>query len=146
MSHGLKLLLLASGTIITLMIVTAAIHLARQAKHVEEICEVRLEECYQDLACSDITMYDGLKVYGADVVNFMKRYLGSYRESETAPMKVTVVTSHRPKVVYTYCNKAYLLEIQNFTKSRYIKPLSEFLGAVTYNANGVIMEISFTVQ
>lgn len=146
MSHGLKLLLLASGTIITLMIVTISFNLARQAKSIDEKYIEKLAEHNHDLDCSEITMYDGISVYGSDVVNFMKHQLGGYQAGETAPLKITVITKLSPQTLYTYSNKTYLKEVQNFADARYIRPLSKYVGEVVYNENGVITGVIFTVQ
>lgn len=146
MSHGLKLLLLASGTIITLIVITLSLGLARQSRQMDQQFANRLNEVYEDLDRSSLTMYDGVEVYGADVVNFMKKQLCAYDSLESSPVRITVITALSPYVSYSYDNGVYMEEIQNFTKARYIKPLNKFRGAVIYNQNDVITEVKFTVQ
>lgn len=146
MSNGLKLMLLCAGTLITCIVVTLAIHMARVSRQTGEKYNEHLNSFYEDLDSSSITTYDGVEVYGSDVVNFIKKQLGDYSESESSPLTITVVTSLSPRTEYSYTNRAYVSEIQNFTNVRYINPLHLFCGEVVYNGNDVITQIIFTIQ
>jgi len=94
----------------------------------------------------DIMMYDGEKIRGAEVVNFIKKYLGQYDETETAPIFVEVITSVAGKTeVNQYYNNEFLLEIRNFSnEKRYIKPTAMFDVEVIRNENQVILGVKFT--
>lgn len=146
MSNGLKLMLLSVGTLITCIVVTVAIHMAKVSQKTGTIYGDRLNEFYQDVSRSDLTMYDGVEVYGSDVVNFIKKELSGYSATESGAITITVVTSNSPYTVYSYTNGRYLSEIQNFTNERYIKPLNLFRGLVVYNENEVITQIKFMVK
>lgn len=145
MSNGLKLMLLSVGTLITCIVITVAIHMAKITQKTGIAYSDRLNEFYQDVSRSDLLMYDGVEVYGSDVVNFIKKELSAYSATESAAITITVVTSNSPYTVHSYTNDKYLSEIQNFTNIRYIKPLNLFRGLVIYNENEVITQIKFTV-
>lgn len=145
MSNGLKLLLLAAGTLVTCIVVTLAIHMARIGQVTGNKFTQRLNQFNQELDESSILMYDGLEVCGADVVNFMKQQLGEYLSTENAPIKITVVTFNSPHREYTYTNRENLQQIQEFTNVRYIHPLHKFVGKIVYNENKVIVQVIFQV-
>ena len=139
-------MMIAAGTLITCIVVTIAIQLAKSSRSTSLAFEKSLSAIDQDLAVSDITMYDGLEVCGSDVVNFIKRELSKYSDRDQGPMKITVVTLQSPYVEYSYYNGNYIEDIQNFTSERYIHPLHKYRGTIIYNENEVIAEIIFTIQ
>lgn len=146
MSNGLKLMLLSVGTLITCIVVTVAIHMAKISQRTGTVYAERLNGFYEDVDRSDLTMYDGVEVYGSDVVNLIKKELGGYEATESAAITITVVTSNSPYTAYSYMNGKYISEIQNFTDPRYIKPLNTFQGLAVYNDNQVLIQVIFTVQ
>lgn len=146
MSNGLKLLLIASGTIITLIVVTISLSLAKGSKRISQSYNQGINAVYESIDNSEIVMYDGVEVYGSDVVNFIKKQLSEFETSEIGPLAITVITSNTPLKSNTYYNSTYIEDIQNFTKDNYIKPLNKFKGKVIKNQNGVIIEVVFTIQ
>ena len=146
MSNGLKLMIIAAGTIIQCIVVSIAIQLAKVSRSTSNQYEHYLNSIYNDLSTVDLTMYDGLEVYGSDVINLIKRELGKFDGVKQGPIKVTVSTSITPYVEYTYDNGIYIEDMQNFTSKRYIHPLNKFRGTVIYNANEVIEKIVFVIQ
>lgn len=142
----MKLFLIAAGTIITLIVVTITFNLVNQAQQLDRVASDGVSDIYNNIDSSEITMYDGVIVYGSDVVNVIKKQLSSYSSSETATITITVITSTSPLVSYSYTNSTYITNIQDFTDSRYIKPMNKFIGTVTYNGNGVITTLTFTIQ
>lgn len=100
----------------------------------------QMSELNQDIKNSGIMKYNGIEVYGSDVVNCIKENLGDYTESETAPIYVYVKTS---SAINTYINGALLDSIRDFTKTCYIKPTSVFRGEVIRNINDVIVGVNF---
>lgn len=145
MSNGLKLILISAGTLITCMVVTLAIHMARLSQATGNKFTQQLGQYSQDLDESSIMMYDGLEVHGSDVVNFMKQQLGGYAVTESAPIQITVITISSPLKSYTYKNSSNLKSVQEFTNDRYINPLHKFCGEVIYNENKVITQVIFQV-
>jgi hypothetical protein len=100
----------------------------------------KLDEFNVSLSESDIIMYDGYEVCGSDVVNFIKKNLGSYTGSETAPIYIQVVEG---AVRYVYINNLYFSEIQDFSNAMYIKPVAVYTCTVIRDANEVIIGVRF---
>ena len=146
MSNGLKLMLLSVGTLITCIVVTVAMHMAKVSRKTGTVYAERLNGFYEDINRSDLTMYDGIEVYGSDVVNLIKKELGGYEVTESGKITITVITSNSPYKAYSYTNGRYVSEIQNFTDPRYIKPLNLYQGMVVYNENQVLTQLIFTVR
>ena len=98
-----------------------------------------MNELNEEIKDSDIKVYDGIDVYGSDVINCIKRLLGDYVSTETAPLYVYVKTS----IENIYVNSAFLSDIRNFSSPMYIKPTGIFIGEVVKNENKVIEGIKF---
>lgn len=95
----------------------------------------------QELGESDLTMYEGIEVTGNDVVNLIKKCLGSFDATEQADFYIRVITS---SVDRSYRNNADLASIQDFSSALYIKPVARFLCTIIRDANDVILGIKFT--
>jgi len=136
MNHGLKALLLAASTIITCIIVGLGFMMAREAK---QIGNHVVDELYQyriAIEEQDYTKYDGVTVYGNDVVNLMKKEFSERQKG----IYVTVV---RDRVSYTYENPEDIKKVQEVGSMHYIMPTSEYIGEVIRNENKVIVELVF---
>jgi ABC-type lipoprotein release transport system permease subunit len=94
----------------------------------------------------DIVKYDCEEIRGSEVTNFIRKNLGDYDVTETAPIYVEVITmlSGLP-ISNTYRNKEHIENVKNFSSIQYyIKPTAIFEGEVLRNANKVILGIKFT--
>lgn len=140
-SDVMKILIFAAVTIITCLIVALGIRAANTAKEIGNSAISNMAQYNNDIKENEMRMYDNEEVYGIDVVNCIKKYLGDYTELEEAPLYITVKTSLSEN---TYINSVYLDHIRNFSHNRYIKPTSIFIGQVVRNDNRVILGISFT--
>lgn len=103
------------------------------------------EETASELEVYEIMKYDNEDVRGSDVVNFIKKQLGDFASSETAPIYIQVRTVV-DGVSYdnTYTNNAYISNIKNFSgKQHYIKPTAWFTGKVIKTPNEAILGVRF---
>lgn len=103
------------------------------------------QEISEDYSNYEIIKYDGEEIRGSEVVNFIKKHLGDYTLSETAPIytEVTTVTSGTT-YSNTYDNKEHLSDIKNFSSlSYYIKPTAMFTCNVIMSTNKAILGIQF---
>lgn len=135
-----KILILAASIIITCLIVAIGFRGATIAKEISNAAISNMNEISKDIKSSDIMMYDGLEVYGSEVVNFIKKYLGDYIEGEAAQITVEVKTFINEN---SYRNGCYIENMRNFSDIKYIKPTAIFHGKVIKNINGVITGVSF---
>ncbi|MBH1940637.1 hypothetical protein I5677_07025 [Mobilitalea sibirica] len=139
-TEAVKILIFAATVFITCILVTLGFQAAETAKEISGSAISSMAEINSDLKDSDIKKYDKTEVYGSDVVNFIKKYLGDYSVTETAPVYVLVKTSLAEN---TYTNGVYISDIRNFSNAMYIKPTAVFTGEVIKNANDVIVGINF---
>lgn len=137
MNNGLKALLLAAATIITCIIVELGFRMAREAKQIGNYAVEELHSYRTAAEERSLTRYDGVVVYGGDVINLMKKELQATENG----FQVTVVDG-KTRVSYTV--SADIEKAQETTGAAYVAPLAEYLGKVIRNENKVIVEIIFT--
>lgn len=140
MENALKGLLMASGIIITCVIISIGFYTAREAKQSASQTAVYLSRFNQELSEEGLTRYDGMEVAGSDIINLIRRELGAYGQGESSEVSVTVITG---KGEYTYRNIEYLEQIRNYGNDRYINPTAVFTGSVIRDGNDVITCVSF---
>lgn len=140
MDNVLKGLLLSVGIILTCFVVGIGFYVAREAKSTAMVSADQLSDFRKDLKDNSITQFDGVMVRGSDVVNLIKRELGSFEREEEAEIYITVITNI---LEATYSNSDYFKEIKDFSNIRYINPLKSFQGEIVKDANDVIIGIIF---
>lgn len=143
MDSALKGLILAAGVVLTCMVIGIGFYIAREAKATAAISTDRLYKVQTDLKESELTKYDGVKVSGSDVRNFIKKQVGHYDETEEAPVTVCVTTT---KGTFSFINTEYLLNIKKQEDKRYISPIHNFICSVVRDENDVISKILFSEQ
>lgn len=136
-----KILIMAASIFITCSLVFAGMRAAQSAKKIGNAAEEQIQDLYKDISESGITRYHNAEVYGSDVINFIKKYLGEYIAPQKGPFTVNVITSNGD---FTYQDNTYIADISDFTKSQYIKQTAKFKGSVIRNANDVIVTVRFT--
>ena len=140
MENALKGLLMASGIIITCVIISIGFYTAREAKQTASQTAVYLSEFNRELSEEGLTRYDGMEVAGSDIINLIRRELGEYGQGESSYVAVTVITGNGE---YTYRNTEYLEQIREYGSNRYIHPTAVFTGSVIRDGNDVITCVSF---
>lgn len=141
MNNVCKFLLLAFSLGITCLLISTFGRVADAGFKTSDKAIDRLDDFNNSLSESDIMMYDGQKVVGSDVVNFIKKTLGPYDKGEDASIYVYVSTS---MACNTYSDGGFIKDIQDFSSDKYIKPIANFSCSVIRNANGVIDRIEFS--
>ena len=143
LSDVVKILIFAAAIIITCILVALGFRAADTAKEISNSAVLQMAELNNDLKDSNIKMYDGADLYGSEVVNFIKKNLGDFTASESAPIYVYVKTSISENA---YTNGSNITNIRNFSNTMYIKPTAKFLGAAVENENDIILGITFIQQ
>ena len=137
MSHGLKALLLAASTIITCIVVGLGFRMAEEAKRLGNYVVEDMYRYRTAIEEQDIMKYDGVTVYGTDVVNLMKQELTDKENGFSV-----VVTDGR--INYFYETREDIKKARAPEEAQYIIPTAEFVGEVKRNENGVIIQVIFT--
>lgn len=143
LSEATKILLIAAVTIITCVIAGLGMMAMRSAQELNKTAMTQMQNLNESLQDSDIKKYDMIEVYGSDVVNCIKKYLGDYESGETAPIYIYVKTRLKEN---TYTNGTQIQNVQNFSHANYIKPTEVLTGEVDKNQNDVILGIRFSCK
>lgn len=141
MDSALKGLMLAAGVILTCLVIGVGFYIAREAHSTAMASSNQLSEYQTSIEESKFTKYDGMRVSGSDVVNFAKKHLISYDQTNLAPVYVSIKTSTHEE---TYETNQYLKNLRDFSNKRYVNPVSVFEGAVVRDANDAIVGVIFT--
>lgn len=136
MNHGLKTFLLAASTIITCIVVSLGFSMAREAKQIGNHVVEELHQYRVSMEEQDYTKYDGVTVYGTDVVNLMKRELREQGDG----VWITVVRANRQ---VTYKKREETEWVRQIGNGHYIAPTELYTGEVVRNENEVIVELIF---
>lgn len=134
MNNGLKALLIAASTIITCMIVTLGFSLAKEAKQIGNQVTEELEHYKTTLSERELVKYDGVSVYGADIVNLMKLELKDGKRG----FEVRVISAGGQQVFSTY------QEYEEAGAKSTLVSTGHYKGKVIRNKNDVITELQFT--
>lgn len=141
-----QIFLAVVGVIFVGIIIYYTINSLKSSTRVADAVIAGVEDTASEFAEYSITMYDGEEIMGSEVVNFIKKNLGDYSSTETAPIYVEVVVKNSG-TTYTkrHSNKTYIKETKNFSNVQYyIKPTALFAGEVIRNQNKVIIGVKFT--
>ena len=157
MSHGLKLLLIAAGAIITCIVVVVGFQLTKSGKNDTNAAKeqyTHISSEYDDVALS---AYDGVTLTGSDVVDCIEKN-GALLVSE-GNFTITVITAENienaakgtePEGCMYQKDYADKLDTNTATKAstsdNYINPLGKFKGEISRNDNGIIENITFTQE
>ena len=136
------------GVILTACIIIYIKGFFDTTKDVSDSLVAKTESITGDIKEYDITMYAGETLQGSEVINYIKKNLGQYSDSEAAPVFIRVRKSVSG-TTYTndYINKEHIEDIKNVSAlDYYIKPTSQFYCEIIQNENKVILGISFTQQ
>lgn len=136
-----KIMILAASTLITCVLVALGLSTMRSARNLNDTAMAQIIELNNELKDSDMKRFNGIEVYGSEVVNLIRKELGDYDDGESAPIYIRIISSTSD---YTYTNGSQIKNLQNFTHERYIKPTAVFIGNVDINENDVILGIRFT--
>lgn len=147
MSHGLKLLLMAAGAIITCIVVVVGFQLTQSGKNDTNKAKEQYTSISNEYDDVKLAAYDEVTIAGSDVVNCIQTY-GTLLISANYNFTIKVVTGENSNGVdygdnyKTEINKNTAIE--NSTEKDYINPLGKFKGKISRNTNGVIESITFT--
>lgn len=151
MNNGLKALLIAAGIIITCIVAGLAFQNTREGKAQASSAFAQFNTTmseYQDLGKS---MYDGLLVSGAEVRRLIENSIASKEY-----VQIKVITGDGVEKGYVYetwdQEKGKLLkeskELPSDDKGSegYINSRAVFLGSISKDDNGIIVQITFEQQ
>ena len=128
-------------TLMTVGVISYALLAKNEASTLSNKVNEQFGRYAGELENSEFLKYDKTELYGSDIRNCIKEYLGGYALGEKASLYIQVITSMTNN---KYENGGYLDEIKNFTDSKYIDPRVLFKSELIIDKNQVIMGIKFT--
>lgn len=151
MNNGLKALLIAAGIIITCIVAGLAFQNTREGKAQASSAFAQFNTTmseYQDLGKS---MYDGLLVSGAEVRRLIENSIAAKEY-----VQIKVVTGDGTEKGYVYetfdeekkklSKESKILPSDEMGSDGYINSRAVFLGSITKDENGIIIQIVFEQQ
>lgn len=151
MNNGLKALLIAAGIIITCIVAGLAFQNTREGKAQASSAFAQFNTTmseYQDLGKS---MYDGLLVSGAEVRRLIENSIAAKEY-----VQIKVVTGDGTEKGYVYetfdeekkklSKESRMLPSDEMGSDGYINSRAVFLGSITKDENGIIIQIVFEQQ
>lgn len=139
-----QIFLAVVGVILAGIIIYYVMNSVKSTSRLANSVIAKTEETAIAFSEHDILMYDGEEIRGSEVVNFIKKHLGDYSETEIAPIYVEVKKTGSDDTI-KYTNSKHIKNIKNFSnEEHYIKPTAIFTGQVIRNENKVILGVRFT--
>ncbi|MBQ9120212.1 MAG: hypothetical protein IJY09_09215 [Lachnospiraceae bacterium] len=140
MSMATRFLTLGAATIISCLLISLGMQQYRQAKQLTNIVNRRMIELSAWMEGEEILQYHGVKVSGAEVLNFYKRFFCGF-----------VPADFEMQLVQNGCeismkNGAYLAELQNSKSLLYCPDNAVYQCNVVENQNRVITAVRFVMQ
>lgn len=162
MSHGLKLLLIAAGAIITCIVVVVGFQLAKSGKNDTNKAKEQFSSMTNEYDDVKLSSYDNITISGSEVISCIEENR-SLLVSTNQEFVIEVITKENISAALTKSTPPvgerygeidsnfetqlnYIKNDSNRTKANYINHQGSFLGSVSRNANGVIQKITFTQQ
>lgn len=151
MSHGLKLLLMAAGAIITCVVVVVGFQLTKSGKSDTNKASEQYTSVMSNYDEVQLTSYEEMEVSGADVVNYIKENAASIVNSQINQIIVTTKASGAQTYAATTYESKTVEDLKNTVNSNqsvstdvnYINPSGAFYCTITRNSNGMIKVVSF---
>ncbi|MCR5829939.1 MAG: hypothetical protein K6F93_06315 [Lachnospiraceae bacterium] len=145
-------LIFAAGVIVALVFVSIMIMEFENSKKLSDAVSENMLELTSDIKDSGIMMYDGVKVTGADVLNFGKKYFYDTGSSRSFVMVVTTESGTTLEIegkedMRSLVRASALTDANEgagVSNTSSVDPLSSYIGDVIRNENGMITSVIFT--
>ena len=151
MSHGLKLLLIAAGAIITCIVVVVGFQLTKSGKN---DTNKATEEYSAMISGNDdikMTIYEDMEVSGADVVTYIKDNAAAVVNERIVSINVLTKSNQSQNYLSSEYKTKTVEDVKNKVNEyqkkenagNYINPTGSFDCLVLRNENGMITSVSF---
>lgn len=127
----------ATGVVLAVIFVSVMIYEFDSSKELSNAVNRNLSELTVDVEESNVTMYDGITVNGADVINFVKRNYAQDCVFETDIVLQSGATA-------AVRDSQMLLSLRDENSVYYVRASARFSCDVSRNGNGVIDFVVFT--
>ena len=137
-------LVFAAGVIIALVFVSIMIMEFENSKKLSDAVNENMLELAASIKDNGVMMYDGVRVTGADVLNFGKRYF--YSSDRERPFVLRIIPAEGYEIdVDTKSGMEAVVRASGLREGPcYVDPTEEYLGSVIQNENGMITHVTFT--
>lgn len=132
----------ATGVVIAVIFISVILYEFDNSKEMTDAVNMNMIEVTRQVRESDITMYDGISVNGADVVNFVRK---NYNDnSGNTSFETDIVLKNG--VTAAVRNSSMLYSLRSKESVYFVKTTGLFSCRVSRNGNGVIDYVVFTEQ
>lgn len=133
-------LLLAAGVVLSIVLISIMVNQFEQARAMAAAVSDNMIGATESIKCANVMQYDGVEVTGADVRNFYKKYMQDGMPEEFLSMTVDNGISSNTGLLPG--------EYRSMTDSGsdgYVNPIDRYYCTIDRNANGIILNVAFTV-
>lgn len=147
MEHGLKMLLLAAGVIVTMGVIVLGFMFFRSGKATATGAMDSMEKIASEFSDSEKTIYDGVTVAGTEVINVVNKF-----SEDSIGIKV-ITKKDRNGKWYNYSAETpndltvssnQIKDAKEINNIAYINPTGNFDGEVVRDDNKAVVGIVFT--
>lgn len=149
MSHGLKLLLIAAGAIITCIVVVVGFQLTKSGKNDTNKASEQFTSVMSEYDELKLTCYQDQTISGSEVIHYIQDNASALAEKQITEIKVTTKSGAQTYTASDFADAAAVhtkvSENQSVTTDeKYINPTGKFECSITRNANLMVTNILFT--
>ena len=135
-------LVFAAGVIIAVVFVSIMIIEFENSRRLSDAVNENMIEMTAAVRDSGVLMYDGIRVLGADVLNFGKKYF--YSSEGEFVLQITSDSGRTVSVADKHDMEEIVAQSGAEGSRSPVDPSGEYLGKVIKNDNGIITLVSFT--
>lgn len=142
----------AAGIVITLAIIAIAFIVFNNAKNGTAKSMEKMNEINNQVAESDITIYDNMVVSGSDVYTAVKKFKNDYLAIQVTTGKSSTWYNQAGAVSaagvgsITGASASVVSNMLLESNNQYVNPNGQFLGTVSRDVNGSAVVLVFTQQ
>lgn len=133
-------LILAAGVILSIALISIMVSQFSQAKNMAGAVADNVISTTGNIQNSSVMQYDGLRITGAEVRNFYKLH------SDTHGCDSGVIRIGNRYGTWEYTDSTGYSLITDSSSGQYVAPSEIYLCEVGLNANGVITNITFSLE
>lgn len=134
---------MAAGVILAIIFVSIMIMEFENSRKLSDAVNDNILELSATVRDSDVMMYDGIRVLGADVLNFGKKHF--YSACNGGPFVMMVSSQSGETEIKDKADMEAAVRASALgTAPDAVDPLAEYIGCVSQNDNGVITLVTFT--
>ena len=136
-------LVFAAGVVMAVVFVSVMIMEFENSKKLSDAVNENILELASSVKSGGVMMYDGVRVRGADVLNFGKKYFYGSEDERTFCLQIIDASGEVVVVSDRQDMEKVVKASGTGTDSDAVDPAADYLGEVEQNENGIVISVVF---